>query len=255
MPYEKFVPGVDPAVKAWLQMRDTSRRARLKSGDSTCTLKQTPYKYYNNWIDSLFRLTSEEIQNLLKSDSSQLFRAKIPILPPLDATLQLPPLDARNFDLTNEEASSVILDRILRERTLVFMEQLCSRLDFNINLRFGPHKRSMLQVACLYGDVDKVRFLLEHGASVNIIDVRGMTCMHLCIHPIEEMKHSIEIMTLLCSYRAHINVLDHCQRTPLHYACIIQSIILVEFLLKKNADISLCDQNNKMPSQYTSNVS
>lgn len=51
-----------------------------------------------------------------------------------------------------------------------------------------------------------------------------------------------------------MNVLDKKRRTPLHYACIIGSLALVELLLKQEADMTVLDIHEKLAIDYTNDV-
>lgn len=255
MPYESFIPGIDSGLQAWLRMREVAREARLKGGDSTCVIKDVPYKYYHNWVESLYRLKPDEIDLFINGEEHILFNYHVPILPPigiLDSSKT--PLNISDFASLDGASLEEFYIRILRERASVYLSQLLQEPGFLINRKVGARKRTLLHLACDFGDLDKARLIITAGANVQIRDGRGQTALHLSLHLAEEVQQSAELLRLLLQRRAVINAQDHQGRTALHYTCMLQSLYLTDLLLGEGADLSISDAHNHMPGHYARQV-
>lgn len=271
MPYEKFEQGVDPGLQAWLRMRLAAREARLKGGKETVVIKDVPYKYYKPWIASFYRLSGEEIEKIMESSDYQLWNYSIPLVPPPSSSsssstledtsarsqpkLSVKEIATLQLSSLTEEALATLVHRIMQERTIVFLEILLDHPQFLINTRIGKHRRTLLHIACGYGDVEKATLLINRKCKINIADINGLTPLHYCPHPAEEIMHSETLLLLLLQQKASINLCDNQQRSVLHYACITQSATLVLTLLQKGADMAILDNFQKFPLDYLKTAS
>lgn len=260
MPYENFVPGVDPGLQAWLRMRLAAREVRERGSNEAEVMKDVPYKYYQPWVAGFFELPDKEVQDILRSSDMQLWKRPMEMLASLPLIIPPVPMNPTgiiNANLTTLSAVDMekLVGRIMQERTLLYLEAFLNHPQVSINARYGPKKRTMLHIACGYGDVEKVTLLLERKAKVNVADTEGLTPLHYCVHPAEELLHSVAIMTLLFNQKASVNLCDRHIRSALHYACILQSEKLVQLLLQKGADLAILDAFQKFPLEYLKTVS
>ncbi len=70
-----------------------------------------------------------------------------------------------------------------------------------------------LHMAVKVRNLDCIRYLIEHGASLNMQDVFGQTALHYAAE-----IGDIELLTLLLTYNANPNIKDKLGETPLFYA-------------------------------------
>jgi len=258
MPYVRFVPGIDPGLRAWLKMRQEARAAKLRGGEQISVIKDTPYKYYQHWIGSLYELSGNEINTISNRSDPELLHSSFPILAGNDdkhsrqnqlVIETLPSLSTysmENDDLLLEQLYVAVIEK----RSDLYIIQLLTTPTFAINHKVGAYSRTLLHIAIMHGDLVKTRILVERGANVHFHDIRGNTPLHLCMHGAEELMHSVDIATLLLDHGARINSVDDHGRSALHMACALQSTALVTLLIQRGGDLSLSDHNHKMPINY-----
>lgn len=251
MPEEVFVAGVDPGLKAWLVMREASRHAKSKGNTGLTIPCDIPYKYHQYWIDVLFSLPSEDMQILSTMNELQ-FAQWSPKIDESRRTIPLAEFERMLFMRTLDTLPDIILAAI-EHRSMAYMTRIAEK-GLKLDTEIGPWGRTALMLTAMRGDLRKLQFLLEQGAQINRKDKLGLTAMHLCINP-ESIFHSIEIPKVLLEHKCRVNVLDKKRRTPLHYACIIGSLTLVEMLLKQEADMTVLDVHEKLAIDYTKDVS
>lgn len=111
------------------------------------------------------------------------------------------------------------------------------------NYRFPPKDRTLLQLASYYGDPDKVRILLAHGADVNALDSNGDNALYLALNT-PERYHSFKILKMLRANGTNINHQNKKGWTVLHRACVLGDIRLTELVLSFKPDVfRLTDKN------------
>jgi ankyrin repeat domain-containing protein 50 len=91
-------------------------------------------------------------------------------------------------------------------------------------------------------DPYKLRVLLTPGVSVDILDGRGRTPLHLAAS-----GGHIDVVKLLCRRHADVNWQDDSGQTPLHLAMIAGHIEIARILLANNADKDIKDDNGTTP--------
>ena len=84
------------------------------------------------------------------------------------------------------------------------------------------------------GNIEAVKLLLDNGADVNAFCGPGEETP---LHPVSA-SGEIEILELLISKGANINLRDKNGETPLHYAASCQQNLIIEQLIQKGADIN-----------------
>jgi hypothetical protein len=244
-----FVPGVDPGLQRWLKMRKDVRDARLKGSNTYTVTSDMPYKFHYHWIDVLHSFSEEDFQKIVKSnqESDELMHR----------------IDPSNV-CTFTEYETLLKDAnrdhekiyyfAVQHRSLVLVKTLIERERLNPNYLFTPHKRTLLHLATVHGDLEKVKYLLEHGADSNSCDANNRTPLHLAIQP-DSVFHSPEIASLIIQHGGLVNARDSHGRTPLHYACLVNSANLSKILLENKADMTVEDEHRKTPLSYNRSVS
>ena len=251
MPEELFVAGVDPGLKQWLVMRQASRDAKLKGGNNVSVTSDIRYKLDMYWTSKFLETAGEGSTNKVtaqpiyrsgnkenKSQSKDSTSSSRLTLDQFEHILSVPEIVSQDN----------LVMRAMEQRNLHFLTRLLEH-GININHRIGECKRTMLQLACKMGEIEKVRFLLEAGASPNILDAKGMTSLHLAIHT-PSRYHDIRIIEMLLTNGCKVNVQDKKGHTPLHLACIIKNRDVVELLLRNNANPHKLDTKEMMPIDH-----
>ena len=84
-------------------------------------------------------------------------------------------------------------------------------------------------------DPERVRYLLENGANVNVRDRNDYTPLHIAVK-----NNALKIVQLLLQYGADVNAAPKWfyRKTPLHIAVRNRNYELVELLIKHGADIN-----------------
>ena len=98
-----------------------------------------------------------------------------------------------------------------------------------------------LQAAVVLGYTAIVKFLLEHGADVNVRDKHNSTPLHEA-----SGSGNLAVMRLLLSGGADVNALDYWGDSPLHKAFRYQKSEAMELLVKGDADMNVRNKLNSI---------
>ena len=116
----------------------------------------------------------------------------------------------------------------------------------NVNLQDKKGWTPLLYAAS-YQHIKTVRVLLRNNANVNLTNENGETALHLLTRIPCDLKSSfakvtskelLELLSLVMSKGASINLQDSRGLTPLHEAAAKGNKKIVEFLLKHGADVN-----------------
>ena len=83
-----------------------------------------------------------------------------------------------------------------------------------------------------YYNIDAFLYFLEHGHSLDEIDVYERTSLHYAAY-----INSITIVQYLIEKEANIGAKDKEQKTPLHIACLGEKLAIVKYLIENGANI------------------
>ena len=108
-----------------------------------------------------------------------------------------------------------------------------------------PNGLNLLIFACVGGNLDMVKFALDHNLPVNSKDTQGRSPLAWCI-----VSQNLEIAKLLIEKGADINSQDSAGRTILTMATITGKLNFVAFLLDHGADPGILDSTGKLASDY-----
>lgn len=126
---------------------------------------------------------------------------------------------------------------LLNTEETVALPQLDEMLLYVIKDEYGDFCDETKQLSA-------VRYLLENGASANATDTKGKRALHYA------NSNTLNIVTLLVEFGAHLDVQDRDGRTPLMVACENVDIPLIKHLLALGANGDIKDNNGKVASQY-----
>jgi uncharacterized protein len=117
----------------------------------------------------------------------------------------------------------------------ILEEAACSQADSMIANLTDPRLQTPLHVACTEGSEEICILLLNHGASVNEVDVGGMSCIHLSA----QAGHKA-CLALLLDHGADelIGSVDLAGNTALHLAAANGHIGCVRLLVESAADVT-----------------
>ena len=96
---------------------------------------------------------------------------------------------------------------------------------------------SLLHLTCSTGNLDSVKYLIEHGADVLDKTDIGQTVLHKACE-----GGSLETVQFLVGFGLDINADDVKNRTPLHIACLHNHLDLVQYLVKAGANVDAVDK-------------
>ena len=119
------------------------------------------------------------------------------------------------------------------------VEMIHLLLDTSINVNSTSStnpKKTALHEASLWGALDSVQTLIDHGSDLHVRDGRSSTVLHLAV----QNGHNT-IVEMLLSLGIDINAQDIKGKTALHLAVQIRNQSLVEILLRHGADIKIKD--------------
>ncbi|XP_057298580.1 26S proteasome non-ATPase regulatory subunit 10-like [Hydractinia symbiolongicarpus] len=112
----------------------------------------------------------------------------------------------------------------------------------DINMQSPKKKETALLYACRGGQLKAVNFLVEHGADVNLKDIRGKHSLHLA-----SSGGFLEIVKYLINQKAKLDVVDKYGRSCLHWAATNKHYDIAVLLLESGAPVTYSISNNWQP--------
>ncbi len=105
----------------------------------------------------------------------------------------------------------------------------------NVDIQRSATLATPLHVAASYGRARFAKWLLEHGAAVDSMDVKGSRPIHLAVE-----KGDVETVRVLLDHGAQPDVLGGCGRwTPLHLALQRGNERIIMLLLSKHPNVNI----------------
>jgi ankyrin repeat protein len=114
----------------------------------------------------------------------------------------------------------------------------------NVEFKDKATITSPLGVAIYQGDIELIKFLLEHKADPNRI-ATGVLPLRIALK-----NKRIDIAKLLLEYGADPNKRDTVGMTPLLYESRWGNVNTVDFLISNKADVNVASNNNETPVYY-----
>lgn len=119
-------------------------------------------------------------------------------------------------------------------------------LMFDLNEILETGGQTLLLVACRFGNVEVVEYLLKNGANPNRQVDSYSPLMEACSLPIEKTKEAYDIVKLLLNHKVVVNVSNKFGMTPFMFACKYGHIAVVKKLMKL-ASMEAADNNGTNP--------
>lgn len=107
---------------------------------------------------------------------------------------------------------------------------------------FDENQRTPLMAACENNHLDTVKYLLRAGASVRHKDIMGFTCLHLAA----KLGHYDITHHLLSKASKYINCQDDGGWTPVTWAIEYKHAEIVHLLLSRGADVNIRDKEENV---------
>lgn len=137
-----------------------------------------------------------------------------------------------DFNFVKDTAS--IFKFFLKKQDLEILEILKTKVDVN-NLNIN--NQSLLSLALIEQDIFSINFLAKNGANVNDNNIGYSACYTPLTLAIK--NNNIDIVNVLLSNNADVNLPDKEGRSPLSEAISNQNKDIVNILLNHNADVNL----------------
>eukprot|EP01041_Mallomonas_annulata_P002200 gene2200-4279_t len=129
------------------------------------------------------------------------------------SVLALLPTTPELFDFSGAPFSANMQDACLAGN-FEEVKRMVEQEGENINARNPANASTALHFACVSGDLNVVKYLLDTGAQIDLRNVGGMTPAHIAC----DRKHSALVLYLL-RHGADASSRNKAGDTPLHYVC------------------------------------
>jgi ankyrin repeat protein len=116
-----------------------------------------------------------------------------------------------------------------------------------VNVR-DKEGRTPLYLAKSWYDVSGMRLLIEHGADVNAADVKDQTPLHIRGATSSTAPRAVRAVRLLLQHGANPNAKDHHNRTPLH--TVEAGLPALKLLVSHGAELEPVDEDGRTPLHY-----
>jgi ankyrin len=117
------------------------------------------------------------------------------------------------------------------KRSIIF-ELLAHHADINARTREGI---TALHSACRVGDIDIVMLLLQLGARIDVVTLKGQTALMRAVENMYEQHSAVDVVRLLIQYGADVLAVDSNNGTLLHTMVTCESmrnLPLARFLIE-----------------------
>ena len=95
--------------------------------------------------------------------------------------------------------------------------------------------RNCVMLACVEGDLERLKYLIEKGGSIDVVDKYQNSCLHLACSG----KQNFDIVKYLLEEGMDVNMLNQTKSTALHRACAGETdLSVLEILLKAGAYVN-----------------
>jgi len=154
---------------------------------------------------------------------------------------------------TREQLRALLLSHKLIEAAqlgnFAMVSRLVERHFTPVNYQNCNEGTTALAAAVVGGYLNIVKYLVEHGADVNVANLRGETPLHLAV-----LSDNVDIISFLLNEGSWIESEDECCDTPLMYATREDNSPAVEVLLMHGADPDHPNEDGETPYMLAEEV-
>ena len=147
-------------------------------------------------------------------------------------------------NMRNLEGNTLLHIAVLYSHLSIVM-YLIDKHNFNPNAK-GENNSTPLHYACIAGYFPIVEYLIQHGAKINVKDFSNDFPIHIAA-----MNGNLSIVKYFIEKeKVDINIRGYLYRTPLQYACFKNCLDVIDYLIRKKADIEAKDDENNTALHY-----
>jgi len=125
------------------------------------------------------------------------------------------------------------------------VKRIISEGKFDVNYHEPDDGWTALHKAVFSGSIETVDILLDAGADLEAVDMRGETPLMSAI-----FADKNQVAIHLIEKKANVNVTNNWKMTPLHTSSYRGMNEIVDLLIKNGADTQAKDREGKIPSDY-----
>lgn len=146
-----------------------------------------------------------------------------------------------NIQLSEEEAKELLFEGVSENNFNKVKKGLSILKNPNIIDDIGDAPLH-LYLTSKHKNIEIIKYLIEFGADVNILNEDGDTPLHYA-----SMEGHLEIVKYLIESGADVNILDKERDTPLHYASDNGNLDTVKYLIQHGAKINIQNEYDETP--------
>ncbi|GFS98733.1 ANK_REP_REGION domain-containing protein [Trichonephila clavipes] len=130
-------------------------------------------------------------------------------------------------------------------------EDLCKTLiekkDYDVNYTNSDVQLSAFLCACLSGNASLIAFMIRKGADVNSVSTCGDSGFYLAVYGLDSRTSNFQNLDVLLAAGCDINCQNNNGFTALHLASMKGNVLLVQYLLRNGADLTITTSEMMLP--------
>ncbi|GFY78480.1 ANK_REP_REGION domain-containing protein [Trichonephila inaurata madagascariensis] len=105
----------------------------------------------------------------------------------------------------------------------------------------------LAKCACLSGNASLIAFMIRKGADVNRVSICGDSGLYLAVYGLDSRTSNFQNLDILLAAGCDINCQNNNGFTALHLASMKGNVLLVQYLLRNGADLTITTSEMMLP--------